>query len=94
MEHGNVGYIHPACADERAKQFQQQHPKLSLKALTHVKIRFDEDGHTEWMWVKITSFNDDTREFEGTVDNDPFVLDNVKYQDKVKGSYDVIVATG
>lgn len=46
-----------------------------------VKLPFTEDGKTEHMWVKVTSYKDGV--FIGQLANDPFIIKNLKLGDSV-----------
>ena len=51
--------------------------KVSISVGDYVKLGFIENGQTERMWVNVTSINGEHTHFEGTLDNEP-VLVNMK----------------
>ena len=58
--------------------------KLTVDIGKFAKLKFT-DGHAgEYMWVMVIAVNKRKEEYEGRVDNDPILVTNVKYGDKVK----------
>lgn len=47
----------------------------------YAKIRFGGDGPGEYMWVKVTNVTGG--KLEGTLDNDPVIIENIKCGDLV-----------
>jgi len=88
----NVGMMHKSCGDDRIKQFQLQNPDLKLVGQQHVKLKFTEAEQSEWMWVLITQYDDDTKKATGVLDNDPVFLQNYEYNDVINFTYDSIAA--
>ena len=83
----NIGMIHESCANQRIKIFQDANPEPNIKVGNHVKIKFTYDVRNEWMWVKVTSFNEETKEIEGILDSDPVIVESMTYGDVVKTNY-------
>ena len=54
-----------------------------LQITDYVKLIFKQSGHNnERMWVRLTYIDGPT--FFGTLDNDPYILTNVKHGDMIK----------
>lgn len=67
--------------------------KHSLEIGDFVKLGFTEEGKPiERMWVKITEISKDKEKCVGILDNDPYLLDAIKYDDVVIFSFSNILA--
>jgi len=69
------------CSDKRRADFQKIFNKDMLKVGDYVKICFKQGKKREHMWVKIISID---KKIFGLLDNEPVLVDNVKYQDIVR----------
>ena len=58
--------------------------KLTVNVGGYAKVKFTDINGSEYMWVKVTFADKEKGEYEGWIDNDPIVVENVKYEDKVK----------
>ena len=80
---GNIGLLHKDYADERITQWQKENKNTSIKVGDNVKIAFIDGDETEHMWVEITKVVDKDN-FEGVLNNDPIVVQNIEIGDPVK----------
>lgn len=71
---GNTGMVCRDCAERNKGTFE-------IKVGDYAKIRFGRDSPGEYMWVKVTDVNGDR--LEGTLDNDPIILENMKCGDMI-----------
>jgi uncharacterized protein YegJ (DUF2314 family) len=81
-EAGNIGIMHKDAAKERHAKWQKENKDTVIKVGDIVKKEFVQGKDTEHMWVGITKVIDKDH-FEGTLDQDPLVIDFVKNGDKV-----------
>ena len=96
----NVGIVHTECVKERLDKFQQANPHLSLKDVEFVKIgfpigdlendEFTDETPREWMWVKVTSYDDETKKFNGFLNNDPIRVDYIHEGMSLEATYNEI----
>lgn len=54
------------------------------------KIKFTDENGSEYMWVKVTVVDKEKGEYEGILDNDPVIVECVKYGDNVSFKKDDI----
>ena len=74
IESRNIRPVHRECVEKNKGTF-------NIKVGDYAKIRFGRDSPGEYMWVKVTDVNGDR--LEGTLDNDPVILENMKYEDMI-----------
>ena len=56
---------------------------LALEVGDHAKLLFSDEAGVERMWVLITSQHPDGKEWEGTLDNDPFAMPSYELGDAI-----------
>ncbi len=71
---GNVGVVCRDCMEKNKGTFE-------IEIGDYSKIRFGDSGPGEYMWVKVMYI--DGNKIEGILDNDPIIVQNVKYGDKI-----------
>jgi uncharacterized protein YegJ (DUF2314 family) len=74
VEPQNVRVAHRECIEKYKGTF-------NIEVGDYAKIRFGRDSPGEYMWVKVTDVNGDR--VEGTLDNDPEILDHMKCGDMI-----------
>lgn len=68
---------------------EQMYPNkgnFDIKIGDYIKIRFEEEDKGEYMWVKVKNIDGD--KYEGDLDNDPVLIRNISYGDRVKFTKD------
>lgn len=68
------------CTDCAEKMYPNK-GNFDIKVGDSVKIHFEEEHAGEFMWVKVEKINGDI--FEGILNNDPVLMNNVCYGDRV-----------
>lgn len=48
-----------------------------------VKLKFTDDNGSEYMWVEVLRVDKENNKYEGRLDNDPALVECVKYDDNV-----------
>ena len=58
-----------------------------------VKMKFTSPccGRVEYMWVKVTSYNVETNEYEGVLDNDPVLIRDIQCGDGIAFTLDEVI---
>ncbi len=80
--HGNVGVVCRDCMEKNKGIFEIEIGDYSkIRFGDYSKIRFGDSGPGEYMWVKVMHI--DGNKIEGILDNDPIIVQNVKYGDKI-----------
>jgi len=85
MKQHNNGLIHSECAAERQRKFQATLGNKVIPVGNWAKIRFTDpadESLSEHMWVNITE-QINPQMYNGTLDNDPVTLTNIKCGDPV-----------
>lgn len=77
--------------EECSKNMYPNKGKLDAKVEDYVKLKFRGKKGNEYMWVKVTNIDkpndgitDDVYNFEGVLDNDPVLVDDMKCGDIVR----------
>jgi uncharacterized protein YegJ (DUF2314 family) len=74
IESQNIRVAHRECIEKIKGTFD-------IEVGDYAKIRFEDDGQGEYMWVKVTNVTGD--KLEGTLNNDPVRVKNIKCGDLV-----------
>jgi len=82
----NILYVCQDCG----KDMYPNKGKLDAKVGDFVKLKFQGEKRNEYMWVEVkrvhvesASAKDDEYNFEGILSNDPVIVKDMKYGDKV-----------
>lgn len=55
------------------------------------KLKFTDENGTEYMWVEVLKVDKENNKYEGRLDNDPALVQCVKYSDNVSfGKEDIL----
>ena len=76
------------CSEERLKEFQKTFNKNKVKIGDFVKKAFKDNGEVEHLWVEVIEICKDG--FNGYVDNEVVLVQNVKYGDYVKVKFEEV----
>jgi len=49
-----------------------------------VKLKFTDGNGTEYMWVEVLKVDKENNKYEGRIDNDPVLVECMKYDDNVE----------
>lgn len=79
----NLALLHKDAGYARLNQWQKENAKTPIEIGDWVKLAFIDNKKVEWMWVKVEKVID-ADHIEGTLDNDPISVRNVKLGDDVK----------
>lgn len=55
------------------------------------KLKFTDGNRVEYMWVEVVKVDKENNKYEGRVDNDPVLVQSVKYNEKVEFKKDDIL---
>lgn len=58
------------------------------------KLKFTDKFGSEYMWVKVVKADKENNKYEGCLDNDPVLVQYVKYDDKIEFKKDDILQVG
>ena len=72
-----------ACA-ECSKNMYPNKGTFDVQAGDGAKLKFTDGYGTEYMWVKIIKVDKENNKYEGRLNNDPIIVQCVKYGDNVE----------
>ena len=75
------------CKDCSEKMYPNK-GNFDIKIGDFVKIHFEREDAGEYMWVEVKKLNGKT--FEGTLENDPFLIEDIKHGDIVTFTKDEV----
>lgn len=77
----NIAMVHRECAQKRLDAWQANNKDTVIKEGDAVKVMFVDENEKvlEHMWVRVKDISEDFKLLTGVLDNDPFLVKNVKF---------------
>lgn len=70
--------------EECSKDMYPNKGKLNANIGEFAKMKFVDGHRTEYMWVKVTDVDQNGEKYKGILDNDPLLVQTVRYGDIVE----------
>lgn len=87
----NVDFLCHKCSEEKRTKGQKKLKKLGLKVGDYVKSTVVDGKQQEHMWFLVMKIYERQKEFMCRLDNEPFFVKNIEYNQIVKLKFDDIM---
>ena len=79
-EQGNIMLVCKGCSEN----IYPNKGTFDVNVGDFVKLKFTDGNGTEYMWVEVINVDKENNKYEGRLDNDPVLIQYVKYNDNLE----------